>query len=193
MQNTPHSWAAHTLQCFPPVLNTFFAQNSTPKENKQLLKKSVEDEYQNWSQMTNENDIIAHFTAPSTPPLFLCLLFKMMLDTDNIDPVAYKWVPIIKTTLSSILMIRISFGVECWKESVPVLYRLIYGNCAITWCMKWPRLAKTITLRSASIPSTHSFGTTMCSHLIDWPFVWRCAHRKAARHKYASTSFNCCC
>lgn len=93
MQNTPHSWAAHTLQCFPPVLNAFFAQNSTPKENKQLLKKTVEDEYQNWSQMTNENDIIAHFTAPTTPPLFLCLLFKMVLDTDNIDPVAYKWVP----------------------------------------------------------------------------------------------------
>lgn len=92
MQNTPHSWAVHTLQCFPPVLNSFFAQNSTPKENKQLLKKNVEDEYHNWSQMTNENDIIAHFTAPSTPPLFLCLLFKMVLDTDNIDPVAYKWV-----------------------------------------------------------------------------------------------------
>lgn len=91
MQNTPHSWAVHTLQCFPPVLNTFFAHNSTSKENKQLLKKTVEDEYQNWSQMTNENDIIAHFTAPATPPLFLCLLFKMMLDTDTIDPVAYKY------------------------------------------------------------------------------------------------------
>lgn len=91
MQNTPHSWAVHTLQCFPPVLNAFFAQvTNAPKENKQLLKKNVEDEYQNWSQMTNENDIIAHFTAPSTPPLFLCVLFKMVLETDNIDPVAYK-------------------------------------------------------------------------------------------------------
>lgn len=92
MQNTPHSWAVHTLQSFPPVLNAFFAQlNAPPKENKQLLKKNVEDEYQNWTQMTNENDIIAHFTAPAAPPLFLCLLFKMMLETDNVDPVAYKW------------------------------------------------------------------------------------------------------
>lgn len=38
MQNTPHSWAQHTLQFFPPVLNDFFQQNSVPKENKQQLK-----------------------------------------------------------------------------------------------------------------------------------------------------------
>nr|CAD7258673.1 unnamed protein product [Timema shepardi] len=37
MQNTPHSWANHTLQCFPPVLNEFFQQNSVAKENKQQL------------------------------------------------------------------------------------------------------------------------------------------------------------
>lgn len=38
MQNTPHSWAVHTLQCFPPVLSEFFQQNSVPKENKQQIK-----------------------------------------------------------------------------------------------------------------------------------------------------------
>lgn len=41
--------------------------------------------------MSNENDIIAHFTAPSAPPLFLCLLWKMILDTDRISPIAYKY------------------------------------------------------------------------------------------------------
>jgi len=38
MQNTPHSWANHTLQCFPPVLNEFFQQNIVAIENKQQLK-----------------------------------------------------------------------------------------------------------------------------------------------------------
>lgn len=38
MQNTPHSWANHTLQCFPPVLSEFFQQNSVAKENKQQIK-----------------------------------------------------------------------------------------------------------------------------------------------------------
>ncbi|XP_051162012.1 mediator of RNA polymerase II transcription subunit 23 [Leptopilina boulardi] len=90
MQNTPHSWAVHTLQCFPPVLSEFFQQNSVPKENKQQIKKAVEEEYRNWASMSNENDIIAHFTAPSAPPLFLCLLWKMILDTDRISPIAYK-------------------------------------------------------------------------------------------------------
>ncbi|GFG29793.1 hypothetical protein Cfor_03295 [Coptotermes formosanus] len=90
MQNTPHSWANHTLQCFPPVLNEFFQQNNVAVENKQQLKKAVEEEYRNWASMNNENDIIAHFSVPGTPPLFLCLLWKMILETDRISPIAYK-------------------------------------------------------------------------------------------------------
>lgn len=89
-QNTPHSWANHTLQCFPPVLNEFFQQNNAPRENKQQLKKAVEEEYRNWSSMNNENDIIAHFSVPGTSPLFLCLLWKMILETEKISPIAYK-------------------------------------------------------------------------------------------------------
>lgn len=38
MQNTPHTWAYHTLQCFPPSLSEFFKQNSIPKEDKQQIK-----------------------------------------------------------------------------------------------------------------------------------------------------------
>lgn len=114
MQNTPHSWANHTLQCFPPVLSEFFQQNSVAKENKQQIKvifvsrscndvvkiniyiyiyfqKAVEEEYRNWASMSNENDIIAHFSVPGTPPLFLCLLWKMILETDRISPIAYKY------------------------------------------------------------------------------------------------------
>lgn len=90
MQNTPHSWTNNTLQCFPPVLSEFFQQNSVPRENKQQIKKAVEEEYRNWASMSNENDIIAHFSVPGTPPLFLCLLWKMILETDRISPIAYK-------------------------------------------------------------------------------------------------------
>lgn len=90
MQNTPHSWPAHCLQCFPQFLRSFFEQNSAPIENKQQLKKAVEEEYCNWDSMSNENDLIAHFSVAATPPLFLCLLFKMILEKDCISPVAYK-------------------------------------------------------------------------------------------------------
>lgn len=38
MQNTPHNWAAHTLQSFPPFLSEYFQQNSVQKENRQQLK-----------------------------------------------------------------------------------------------------------------------------------------------------------
>lgn len=40
--------------------------------------------------MSNENDIIAHFGVSGKPPLFLCLLFKMILETNAISAVAYK-------------------------------------------------------------------------------------------------------
>ena len=60
MQNTPHAWESHSLACFPPALNEFFAQNNIAVENKQLLKKSVDEEYRNWTSMSNENDIIGN-------------------------------------------------------------------------------------------------------------------------------------
>lgn len=94
MQLTPHTWAPHTLQCFPPVLNSFFQQTGIQKENKAMLKKAVEEEFRNWSSMTNENDIIAHFGVAANggqiTSLFLCLMFKMILENDAISAVAYK-------------------------------------------------------------------------------------------------------
>lgn len=90
MQNTPHSWPSHSLACFPTVLSEYFAHNNHPLENKQLLKKSVEEEYRNWTSMNNENDVINHFIKPNTSSLFLCLLYKMIWETENISPVAYK-------------------------------------------------------------------------------------------------------
>ncbi|KAK6627240.1 Mediator of RNA polymerase II transcription subunit 23 [Polyplax serrata] len=90
MQNTPHSWANHTLQSFPAALHDFFQHSPVQKENKPQLKKAVEEEYRNWASMNNENDIIAHFSVAGTPPLFICLLWKMILETDRITSIAYK-------------------------------------------------------------------------------------------------------
>ncbi|XP_017776006.1 PREDICTED: mediator of RNA polymerase II transcription subunit 23 [Nicrophorus vespilloides] len=89
-QSTPHAWAPHTLECFPKALFDFFSQNAVARENKQQLKKAVEEEYRKWASMNNENDILAHFGVPGAPPLFLCLLWKMLLETDHISPIAYK-------------------------------------------------------------------------------------------------------
>lgn len=41
MQNTPHNWPSHTLQCFPTFLAEYFQQNPAPKENRQELKVST--------------------------------------------------------------------------------------------------------------------------------------------------------
>lgn len=49
----------------------------------------MEEEYRKWKTMNNENDILKHFSQ-GTPPLFLCLLWKMLLENDRINPIAYK-------------------------------------------------------------------------------------------------------
>ena len=40
--------------------------------------------------MANDNDIIAHFTMQGTPPLFLCIIWKNILDESRVPSVAYK-------------------------------------------------------------------------------------------------------
>ncbi|CAG2102015.1 unnamed protein product [Medioppia subpectinata] len=93
MQSTSISWSSFTLQCFPNAISEFYQQFTTQKENKAQLKRSVEEEYRKWKSMSNENDVspqLKHFSLPGTPPLFLCLLWKMLLENDRINPIAYK-------------------------------------------------------------------------------------------------------
>ncbi|KAJ0060887.1 hypothetical protein NL108_001747, partial [Boleophthalmus pectinirostris] len=90
MDFTPHNWASHTLSCFPAPLQAFFKQNNVPQESRFNLKKNVEEEYRKWKSMANENDIITHFSMQGSPPLFLCLLWKMLLETDHINQIGFR-------------------------------------------------------------------------------------------------------
>lgn len=115
MNFTPHNWASHTLSCFPAPLQVlftragispqtrciktfslsvsqaFFKQNNVPQESRFNLKKNVEEEYRKWKSMANENDIITHFSMQGSPPLFLCLLWKMLLETDHINQIGFRY------------------------------------------------------------------------------------------------------
>lgn len=73
----------------------FFKQNNVPQESRFNLKKNVEEEYRKWKSMTNENDIITHFSMQGSPPLFLCLLWKMLLETDHINQIGFRYLPIV--------------------------------------------------------------------------------------------------
>ncbi|PKU29015.1 hypothetical protein llap_20681 [Limosa lapponica baueri] len=68
----------------------FFKQNNVPQESRFNLKKNVEEEYRKWKSMTTENDIITHFSVQGSSPLFLCLLWKMLLETDHINQIGYR-------------------------------------------------------------------------------------------------------
>lgn len=50
----------------------------------------VEEEYRNWNAMiNNEKELIEHFSLQGTPPLFLCIVWKMILEKE-LNPVALK-------------------------------------------------------------------------------------------------------
>lgn len=87
MKNTPHNWSSHTKQIFPKVLSDFYANHSVQVEDKQQVKKSIEEEYRNWLSMTNENDTITYFSQTST---FLCILFKIITDQGEPSSICFK-------------------------------------------------------------------------------------------------------
>ncbi|KAH3697073.1 hypothetical protein DPMN_084558 [Dreissena polymorpha] len=90
MQSTPHTWPSHTTACFPSSLSEFFKTATVAREDKSALKRSVDTEYKKWRTMANENDIIAHFSMQGTPPLFLCIIWKSLIDDNRILPIAYR-------------------------------------------------------------------------------------------------------
>nr|XP_027200115.1 mediator of RNA polymerase II transcription subunit 23-like [Dermatophagoides pteronyssinus] len=88
--NNNLAWPSFTLQCFPPIISEFYQTNTKKETNHQQLKTSVDEEYRRWKSITNDNDRIKHFTSQGTPPLIYCLLYKMLLDNENIPQVSYK-------------------------------------------------------------------------------------------------------
>lgn len=85
-------WPEFTLRCFPAVISKFFQENqhSRPRESiKDQLKQSVDEQYQKLKSM-NEGDLMVHFSLPTTPPVFYCLLYKMLLEDKKITLLIYK-------------------------------------------------------------------------------------------------------
>uniref|UniRef100_A0A673KK54 Mediator of RNA polymerase II transcription subunit 23 n=1 Tax=Sinocyclocheilus rhinocerous TaxID=307959 RepID=A0A673KK54_9TELE len=86
------TWCKDILQTImnSAIKFAFFKQNNVPQESRFNLKKNVEEEYRKWKSMTVENDIITHFSMQGSPPLFLCLLWKMLLETDHINQIGFR-------------------------------------------------------------------------------------------------------
>ncbi|ELT94621.1 hypothetical protein CAPTEDRAFT_178592 [Capitella teleta] len=92
-QHTPHSWASHTLAYFPQVISDFYKQNPIQREDKNTLKRSVDTEYRKWKSMASESDLINHFSMQGSQgmsPLFLCVLWKSLVEDKRFAPTAYK-------------------------------------------------------------------------------------------------------
>ena len=90
MKATPHSWPQETLEGFPRIIQEFYKDNpGPPNQTEAQLNSAVEDEYKMWTSMSSEQDIFQHFSAPDNS-LFLCVIWKILLEKDEIQPIAFK-------------------------------------------------------------------------------------------------------
>lgn len=88
---TPLTWSSSCMNFFPPIMKEFYSRNASNKDtDRALLKTAIEEEYRKWKVMPNEETLIAHFSQPNGPPLFICILWKMSLENEFISPVAYR-------------------------------------------------------------------------------------------------------
>lgn len=117
---TPLSWSSSTLNFFPTVIKDFFTKNTSAKEtDRAQLRPAVEEEYRKWNAMQNESTLVAHFSQPNAPPLFICILWKMLLDNDCLNPVVYKILDNIRIrTLSAQLRTFVDYLVYEFANSV---------------------------------------------------------------------------
>uniref|UniRef100_A0A6G1S8A1 Mediator of RNA polymerase II transcription subunit 23 n=1 Tax=Aceria tosichella TaxID=561515 RepID=A0A6G1S8A1_9ACAR len=88
---TPLSWSSSTLSFFPTLIKDFFTRNAQTKaDDKAQLRLTVEEEYKKWQAMANDETRIAHFSQPSAPPLFICVVWRMLIDQDSINPIVFR-------------------------------------------------------------------------------------------------------
>lgn len=159
IQQSPNAqnlnWPSYTLKCFPSVISKFYQTNNANQVslNQEQLKRSVEEEYRKWKSITNESDMIKHFTSQNTPPLFYCLLFKMILENEPITHAAYKILDRIGIKALSVhlrsfcdfLVIECSnYNGDYFNKSLDALNDLIWKCNVITL----DRLLLCLTLRS---------------------------------------------
>jgi mediator of RNA polymerase II transcription subunit 23 len=94
MQSTPHSLPSHTLKHFPQTLLDLVNDMPPHRDNNNQIKRNVDEDWNLWNQLTNEQEKINHFSQPNTNATFLCLLWKMIMESDesarNIPVAAYK-------------------------------------------------------------------------------------------------------
>lgn len=145
MEATPHTWAMHTLKCFPRNLQEFYMSVNVKVTNKETLKSNVEAEYCKWANILGRNpnrpvdqsmeqEAINQFTMVNSPPLFLCLLWKVLASGLELAPVCYSIVTAIgRRRLSAHVRMFSDFLVHEFsldggshaKRFIPIIYDMI--------------------------------------------------------------------
>ncbi|EDV23067.1 uncharacterized protein TRIADDRAFT_28077, partial [Trichoplax adhaerens] len=89
MEATPHCWPSHTLQCFPAPFKTFYNTHRHTPDSKATLRTKVDEEYRTWKSM-GENETVNYFTQQNTSNVFLCVMWRLLLETNRLSSVCYR-------------------------------------------------------------------------------------------------------
>lgn len=88
---TPLVWSSSTMNFFPSYIKEFFIKNASTKEtDRAQLRPAVDEEYRKWKAICNDSSVVGQFSQPNAPPLFICILWKMLVEDGRMSPVVYK-------------------------------------------------------------------------------------------------------
>ncbi len=194
MQKTPHAWPSQTLSGFPQIMQDFFKENPGPKETKSQLEQKVEAEYKVWTGTGGDAERLHHFSSP-TSAHFLCVMWKMLMETEAINPGAYK-------VLEAIGCKRLTAHIRNFCDLMVLEFSKSGGSGHVSKCIEamnklifkynvvpLDRLILTMALRTnegneAQVCSTHAciIRLSICEFM-----------RKLYISRFASSSSNYCC
>lgn len=89
---TPLAWSSSTLNFFPSIIKDFFTRNAVviKDSDRAQLRPTVDEEYRKWKAINNDANLMAQFSQPNAPPMFICILWKMLVDNGGMSPIVYR-------------------------------------------------------------------------------------------------------
>jgi len=87
-------WSASTLSFFPHSIQQFYQMNQTKTDpTGKLLMEKIEKHYRKIKSFGTDEELVINYctdTEPALPEIFLCIMWKMMVENGRLLPICYQ-------------------------------------------------------------------------------------------------------
>ncbi|XP_047129297.1 mediator of RNA polymerase II transcription subunit 23 isoform X1 [Hydra vulgaris] len=87
---TPHRWSSYTLASFPVPLQLICSQESVVEDVNGKVLMSVVEKHHRKLKTLNEEETVSYFNEKEQAEIFLCIVWKVLLEHNRITPVCHQ-------------------------------------------------------------------------------------------------------